>query len=181
MKVTGSTSASCAFLSACRCEAELLGRRDSHDIPVDDLLQTLVPEDHVERLVPRHLIEAHREVPLDLGVDHDVQPDEVGEEEKDVLEVGLDEVHRDLLAGIRLLVPDDRQRFELGRHRGSQRVARRGRGLVEEDVVILLGRPHLLEAERRLAEWLLRDTGRRTRSGLVRGSGRHDVRHIRSG
>ena len=87
--------------------------RDAEDVAFDRLAHLVLLEDDVEGLVPGDVLEIDGDRAPDLGVEDDVEGGDVGEVEDDVPEVGVLELHADDVAGVLLLVPDDRLGLEL--------------------------------------------------------------------
>ena len=73
------------------------GRRDPHDVVLEDVAEAVLLEDQVERLVPGNVFELDRHRAADVGVDHDVQPGQLRDRPEDVLDVGVLQVERDRL------------------------------------------------------------------------------------
>ena len=52
---------------------ELRGRRDAHDVVLEDVAEAVLLEDQVERLVPGNVLELDGDRAADLRIDDDVQ------------------------------------------------------------------------------------------------------------
>ena len=99
-------------------DPELLGRRDPHDVVFEHVTEVVLLQDQVEGLVPGNVLELDGDGALDVRIDDDVQPGELRDRAKDVLDVGVLQVERDRLARELLLAtrPDrGRQRRRSGR------------------------------------------------------------------
>ena len=83
MIVIGSTSRSFASLSCFRWAASVASfcrRRDADDVVLELLVQAVVLQDDVERLIPRHVVEHDGDFALDGGVQHEVEARDLVEE-----------------------------------------------------------------------------------------------------
>ena len=77
---------------------ELGGRRDPHDVVLENVAEAVLLQDQVERLVPGNVLELHGDRPADFRVDDDVQARQLGDRAEDVLDVRVLQVERDRLA-----------------------------------------------------------------------------------
>ena len=79
---------------------ELSQRRDAEQVALPHHAERLRLEDHVERLVPRDVLHADRHRATDVVGRHDVHPANLGEQTKDVVDVGILEVEVDAATGV---------------------------------------------------------------------------------
>src|SRR6202050_5348027 len=75
----------------------LLAGAQKH-IAIQLLIEIVVLQHDVERLIPGHLIEHQREVALYRGIEHDVQAADLVNQTEEILQVHILEVHVDRLA-----------------------------------------------------------------------------------
>ena len=64
-------------------------RRDAQNVAVKLLVEAVVLQHDVERLIPRHFIQNDGKAPLDRGIQHDVQSADLVNQAEEVLEVNI--------------------------------------------------------------------------------------------
>ena len=79
---------------------ERLDLRDPDDRPVNRVVEPVAAQDHVERLIPRHIrqLDVHRA--LHVGIDDHVQPADVGQRPQHRAQVDAIEVETQRIAGV---------------------------------------------------------------------------------
>ena len=70
-------------------------RRDADQVPFAHLAEQLGAQDHVERLVPGHVLHLDRDLALHVVGGHDVHLPHVGQQAQDVVDVGAAEIEVD--------------------------------------------------------------------------------------
>ncbi len=116
---------------------DFLGRRDDDHVAVAAHVETLGRHHDVERLVPRHVLQAQRDAAHDRVADHDVEAAEVGDELEHRARLEVLEVQREPVARVlAVLVVNARGRRGGLRRRRLELESEQVVGLVRDLVVL---------------------------------------------
>ena len=104
-------AAAAASARSCgRRRRRYLPLRNDHRRPFDAVGQAVLPDDGIERLVPGHVVPAHRHLALNGFVDPHLQAADLAEGGQDFAQIGVREAEVDRLARVFLRTVDRRPR-----------------------------------------------------------------------
>ena len=84
--------------------AQRLDPGDADDGAVDGVVELIAAQDHLERLIPRHVGEHDVDRALDVGIDDHVEAADLGEGAQHRAQIDALEIHADRMAGVLLLL-----------------------------------------------------------------------------